>query len=65
MGIVLSVTNLDIWVLFVCDRSRYMGIVLSVKHIKIYRDCFVSDRSRFMGIVLSVTYQDISGLFCL
>ena len=46
MGIVLSVTDQDIWELFVCDRSRYMGIVLSVTDLD-------------MGIVLSVTYQDI------
>ena len=49
---------------FVCDRSRYMGIVLSVTDLDIW-DCFVCDRSRYMGIVLSVTDQDIWGLFCL
>ena len=45
MGIVLSVTDLDIWGLFGCDRSRYMGIVLSVTDLDIW-DCFVCDRSR-------------------
>ena len=54
MGIVLSVTDLDIW-----------GLFLSVTHIKLYGDCFVCNRSRYMGIVLSVTDQDIWQLFCL
>ena len=36
MGIVLSVTDLDIWDCFVCDRSRYMGIVLSVTDLDIW-----------------------------
>ena len=58
----------------VCDRSRYMGIVLSVtdhdilelfclRQIKKYGDCFICGRSRYMGIVLSVTDQDIWEMF--
>ena len=47
MGIVLSVTYLDIWVLF------------CLLQIKIYGDCSVCDRSRYMGIVWAVTDQDL------
>ena len=47
------------------DRSRYIGIVLSMTDQYIYGNCFVWDRSRYMGIVMSVTDQDIWGLFCL
>ena len=50
---------------FVFDRSRYMGIALSVTDQNIYGYCFVCDRSRYMGIVLSVTDPDIWELFCL
>ena len=52
MGIVLFVTDLDIWELF------------CLLQIKIYGNCFVCNRSRYMGIVLSVTDLDIWELFC-
>ena len=47
MGIVLSVTDLDIWGL------------LCPWHILICGNCYVCDRSRYMGIALSVADQDI------
>ena len=53
MGIALSVTDQDIWVLF-CLLQIYGD-----------SDCFVCDRSRYMGTVLSVTDQDKWELFCL
>ena len=53
MGIVLSVTDLDIWGVFCLCQ------------IKVYGNCFICDRSRYMGIVLPVTDQDIWELFCL
>ena len=44
MGIVLSVTDLDISELFCLWQIKIYG----------NSDCFVCDRSRYMGIVLSV-----------